>query len=313
VTEQTRLWRAGRAVDVQATLGPLRRGGFDPAYRVDPRGRVWWATDTPVGPGTVCIDGTRRSEEIRAVAWGDGSQWLLASLPRLLGADDDVSGFQPHHRVVAEAWRRSGGWRVPATGRVFDALAAAIIEQKVTGGEARHAWQVLVRRYGVPAPGPSGQPEGMPPGMYVPPPPAVWAAIPVWEWRRAGVTPQRSDALVRCARIGSSLERAAAPIASAERALRSVTGVGVWTAAEVRQRAHGDADAVSFGDIHVAKNLCWWLTGERGDDDAMRELLAPYAGHRYRVQRLMELSGAQAPRRGPRFAPPAHRPIGRAG
>ncbi|MDH4159799.1 MAG: DNA-3-methyladenine glycosylase 2 family protein, partial [Actinomycetota bacterium] len=37
------------------------------------------------------------------------------------------------------------------------------------------------------------------------------------------------------------------------------------------------------------------------------ELLAPWHGHRYRVQRLMELAGGAAPRRGPRFAPPAHR------
>ena len=81
----------------------------------------------------------------------------------------------------------------------------------------------------------------------------------------------------------------------------------MWTSAEVRQRAHGDADAVSFGDYHVAKDICWWLTGERGDDARMAELLEPYAGHRYRVQRLMELAGAGAPRRGPRMAVPQHR------
>ena len=89
--------------------------------------------------------------------------------------------------------------------------------------------------------------------------------------------------------------------------LRALPGVGVWTSAEVRQRAHGDADAVSFGDFHVAKDLCWWLTGERGDDARMAELLEPYVGHRYRVQRLMELAGVSAPRRGPRMAVPPHR------
>lgn len=64
---------------------------------------------------------------------------------------------------------------------------------------------------------------------------------------------------------------------------------------------------MSFGDFHVAKDICWWLTGERGDDARMAELLEPYAGHRYRVQRLMELAGAGAPRRGPRMAVPQHR------
>ena len=54
----------------------------------------------------------------------------------------------------------------------------------------------------------------------------------------------------------------------------SVPGVGVWTAAETAHRALGDADAVSFGDYHVAKNVGWALTGEAVDDDGMAELLA---------------------------------------
>ena len=38
------------------------------------------------------------------------------------------------------------------------------------------------------------------------------------------------------------------------------------------------------------------------DDAGMLELLAPYAGHRYRVTRLMELGGSGPPRRGPRMS-----------
>ena len=34
----------------------------------------------------------------------------------------------------------------------------------------------------------------------------------------------------------------------------------------------------------------------------MLELLEPYRGHRYRVLRLIELSGLAPPRRGPRYA-----------
>ena len=94
----------------------------------------------------------------------------------------------------------------------------------------------------------------------------------------------------------------------AERVLRALPGVGVWTAAEVRQRAHGDADAVSFGDYHVAKNIGWALLGREIDDDALAELLEPYRPHRYRVQRLLELAGAARPRHGPRLAPRTHLP-----
>ena len=38
--------------------------------------------------------------------------------------------------------------------------------------------------------------------------------------------------------------------------------MGVWTSAEVRQRAFGDADAVSFGDYHVPADIGWALVGE---------------------------------------------------
>jgi 3-methyladenine DNA glycosylase/8-oxoguanine DNA glycosylase len=90
-----------------------------------------------------------------------------------------------------------------------------------------------------------------------------------------------------------------------------VPGVGVWTCAEVAQRALGDPDSVSFGDYHVAKNITWALTGEALDDDALAELLEPYAGHRYRVQRLLELDHPVRPRRGPRMAPRTHLPTRR--
>jgi 3-methyladenine DNA glycosylase/8-oxoguanine DNA glycosylase len=145
--------------------------------------------------------------------------------------------------------------------------------------------------------------------MRVLPSPADVRRIPSWEWLRCRVDPARSRVVVTAARVADSLERTVGlPGAEVERRLRSLPGVGVWTAAEVRQRAHGDADAVSFGDFHVAKNVGWALTGERVDDDGLAVLLAPYRPHRYRVQRLLELSGAGAPRRGPRMAPRRHLP-----
>ena len=98
------------------------------------------------------------------------------------------------------------------------------------------------------------------------------------------------------------------PSLEARRRLEAVPGVGRWTANEVAHRALGDADAVSFGDYHVAKNIGWALTGTPVDDDGLAALLEPYAGHRYRVQRLLELSGAMRPRRGPRFTLPTHLP-----
>jgi len=115
--------------------------------------------------------------------------------------------------------------------------------------------------------------------------------------------------VLRAAQVADALERTLdLSGAEAERRLRTLPGVGVWTAAEVRQRAHGDADAVSFGDYHVAKDIGWALQGAEVDDAGLVELLEAYRPHRYRVQRLVELAGLRRPRHGPRMPPRRHLP-----
>ena len=85
--------------------------------------------------------------------------------------------------------------------------------------------------------------------------------------------------------------------------LVGVPGIGPWTAAEVGVRALGDPDAVSVGDFHLPHLVAWALRREpRGDDARMLDLLAPYAGRRALVVRLLEVSGIRAPRYGPRLA-----------
>jgi 3-methyladenine DNA glycosylase/8-oxoguanine DNA glycosylase len=120
------------------------------------------------------------------------------------------------------------------------------------------------------------------------------------------IDPARSRAVVRAATVADSLERLTRDDADVK--LRTLPGIGEWTSAEVRSRVFGDADAVSFGDYHIAKNVGWALTGAEVDDDGLAELLEPYRPHRYRVQRLVELAGLSRPRRGPRMAPRRHLP-----
>ena len=303
MTGTERRWVPGRPVDLAATLGPLRRGSGDPTFRyAGPRGGgLWLTTRSPDGPATVRLRVARAAAEVVATGWGPGAGWVLEAVPRMLGADDDPDGFAPRHPVLRDTWRAYPGWRVPRTSRVLESLVPAVIEQKVTGKEAWRAWRWLVRRYGEPAPGPSGV---VPDGLFVAPAAATWARIPSWDWHRAGVDLSRSRTVVgaagRAGRLEALVEREPA---AAAKALRSLPGVGVWTAAEVAQRALGDADAVSVGDFHLAKLVGWVLVGEPVDDDTMLELLEPYRGHRFRVVRMVELSGHHPPRRGPRLAP----------
>jgi 3-methyladenine DNA glycosylase/8-oxoguanine DNA glycosylase len=305
--EQVRVWRPGWPCAVGTTLSILRRGSADPTFRTDADGTIWRGIRTPEGTATLRLRAHPAHGEVHAHAWGHGAAWALDSVPAMLGADDDPTGFAPTHPVLADAHRRRPHWRVCRTGLVMEALVPAIIEQKVTGQEALGSFRRLVHRYGERAPG-----AGAERGVWVQPSAETVRMVPSWEWLRMHIDPARSRTVVRAAQVASSLERTAGlPHDEADRRMRSLPGIGVWTSAEVRFRAHGDADAVSFGDYHIAKNVGWALTGEEVDDDGLAELLEPYRPHRYRVQRLVELSGLSRPRRGPRMAPRTHLPVTR--
>jgi 3-methyladenine DNA glycosylase/8-oxoguanine DNA glycosylase len=256
-----------------------------------PDGAVWRTCRTADGPATVRILAHAGAGEVTATAWGPGATDVLDALPAWLGAHDDPEGFRPSHPLLARAHRRHAGLLIGRTGLVMEALVPAVLEQKVTGQE--------------PAPGPA------PHGMRVVPSARRWALVPSWEWHRAGVGPDRSRTVVGAARLAHRLEEVVGLGAvEADRRLRSVPGVGPWTAAEVRQRALGDPDAVSVGDYNLPRLVGYTLAGEeRADDARMLQLLEPYAGHRHRVCMLLAHAGVMPPRRGPRMPERDYRAI----
>ena len=297
----SREWIVPFRLDIRLTLSVHRRGPHDPTFRVDPSGAIWRTCLTPAGPATVQLRAERTEAgsgaAISSQAWGPGAGWVLDRVPDLLGARDTPEDFKPEHPRLRELARRFEALRIGRTDRVLEALVPAVLEQKVVGREARRAWRYLVTRYGSPAPGPA------PAGLRVVPSAAAWQAIPSWDWHRAGVEAVRARTIAGAARLAVRLEAIGSlPGGQADRLLQSLPGIGPWTAAEVRQRACGDADAVSVGDYHIPGQVGWVLTGEPADDERMLELLAPYAGQRYRVTRMIELSGHGPARRGPRMS-----------
>ncbi len=277
---------------MRATIGIHRRGSGDPAFRYAPDGSVWRAVHTPDGPGTLAIGGD--GSAVLGRAWGPGAAWLLEQMPDMLGASDDPEGMPVGDDVVARLVKNAHGLRIGRSGRVWEALAPAILEQKVVGREAFRAWRILLRRFGEPAPGP------VPDTMRVPPPQDVWARIPSWEWHRAGVEPVR----MRTIRGATSMD-----VERHTDKLTVLRGVGPWTEAEARARAVGDADAVPVGDYHIPSLVGQTLIGEPVDDAGMLELLEPYRGHRYRIIRMAERHGVYKERRGHRMSVRDYRDI----
>lgn len=280
--------------DFGRTLSALQFGRQDPATRLTD-GQLWRASRTPDGPGSVEV--RRCGDALLATGYGPGGDWLVDHADALTGLRDDPADFTRlarTHPTVALLADAMPGIRLVRTHRVFEQLLRSVLEQKVTGVEAMAAHRRLLRRLGEPAPGPVE--------LTVPPAPETLAGTPYWALHPLGIERRRADTLRRVATVAASLERLAGlPAEVARRKLTSVPGIGAWTAAEVTAVACGDADAVSVGDYHVPHQIARALTGaERGSDEQLLELLAPFAPHRARVVRLVLHGGIRQPRRAPR-------------
>jgi len=281
----------GSPIDLALTLAPIAHGRGDPTVRFTPDG-IWRATRTPTGPATLHLRVAFGG--IAVEAWGPGASAAVDGAADLIGANDVPTALVPRHRLIGELVRRLPGLRLPRTNRPFEALLPAICEQEVAGVEARAAFRGVIAAFGEPAPGPAG--------LRLPPTPAALAAQPYFAFHRFGLERRRADLIRAAGRLAHRLEGVTPAEAYAR--MGAVPGIGPWTLAEVGRIAFGDPDAVSVGDYHLPSLVAWALARQpRADDARMLELLEPYRGQRGRVQRLLEASGIQAPRYGPRMSP----------
>ncbi|MCY3642756.1 MAG: hypothetical protein OXG41_04170 [Acidimicrobiaceae bacterium] len=251
----------------------------------------WWATESPEGSASLAFRPI--GGEVIADAWGPGAAWAIERLPALLGDDDDTSGFRPRDPVVSGLVSRMGVPRLGATGRWYEAMATAAIYQRVVSADARTAVTRMGRMHGADVPG------GGPLPLF--PCPEAVLRVPDHGFHRAGVDRARSRVIRVAAKHAERLEALhQRPAAEAREWLQRLPGVGPWTAARTTGAAAGDPDAVPVGDLHVPVLVTYALSGATGgDDDAMLELLEPYAGHRGRVVRLIKAAG---------IGPPKHHP-----
>ncbi len=250
------------------------------------------ASAPPRAPTTLRIEADPADGTVTGEAWGDGAEWVLDRLPRMLGADDDPTGFEPLHKPIADAWRRYPHWRLGATDLVMESLVPTIIEQKVTGQEAFGAFQ----RDGAPLRrARAGTAERAGPAR---------AAVGPADSRTAARDPVVGVAAAAGRRGAVAPDPARGPGRLVAGAGRPGGAGGVRPAACARCRASacGPAPRCASGrwatptrsasaTTTSPPNIGYVLTGEPVDDEGLAALLEPYAGHRHRVQRLVELAG----------------------
>lgn len=289
------------SLDLRRSIGIFRYGSGDPAYFVDSAG-IWRALGTPLGAATALF--SVRGGELEVRAWGPGTEWVLEHARGLAGLSDSLDGFAPEHALVQRLHAQYAGLRFARTDLVLESLVPAILSQKITGKEAFTSWRQLLWAHGDAAPGPVPRP------MRIPPSAAVIRELDDAAWHVFGVDRAHRETIRRVAGRAAAIERLTErPADDAADRLQSIRGIGIWTAAEVAERAWGSPDHPSFADYHIASSVGMAFLGEPVDDDGMADLLEPFRPHRGRVVRLIELAGIRKPRRGPRRTVPDYRGI----
>lgn len=273
------------------TLRLSTLGQRDPTCRLssDEASLCW---NTPDGPASLR---TRHSEQQLTVdAWGSGAGWICERAAALLGLQDPTDEFEPTGRV-RELCLQLPGTFLPRLPLIFDRLIQTVLQQLVSWDDAASGWQRLVQTYGQPATGPVD--------LLLPPSAEQLKALPYYDLVACGILPRQARLILKLAKEEARLERLANDsIDRLSQWLNSVPGIGPWTIQYVRGTALGDPDAVIVGDYALPHTVSWFLSQKpRSDDQEMLKLLAPWKGHRFRVQHLLMQSGITAPRRGPKM------------
>ncbi len=284
---------APEAYDLRRTMAASRMGKYDPTLRLED-GAMALALGTPEGPASLVVE--QRGRRLTVHGFGDGASWLMPHAAKLLGLEDNPKTFEPDGGVVRKLWRQYPGIHLPSFPRIVYRVVQVTLLQLITWQEAVSSWGKLVRKLGVPAPGPVE--------LRLPPDPGTLASTPDYVLIALGVRPKQARTIRRVAKYASRIEEAASTSMSGEtfsQVLTAIRGIGPWTIAYVRGTALGAPDAVLLGDYNLPDTIAYLLAGEeRASEERMVELLEPYRGHRFRVIRLVWMHGVTAPRRGPR-------------
>lgn len=244
--------------------------------------------------GNVSVEVTQEESFLHVTLVGPGCDWLLPRLPDYFGLNDNPGAFHPEGKV-ARLIAEHEGVHLPRLPVVFHRLVQIVLQQLVSWEDAAAAWRQMTQRFGAAAPGPGE--------LMVGPSPEALKSVGYFDLVECGALPRQARLIIRLATEHRRIERLAAESRTKlAKYLQTLPGIGPWTVQYLLGTAFGDPDAVLTGDYSLPHTVAWFLQQKpRSNDAEMLELLAPYRGHRFRVQHLLLQSGMTAPRRGPKM------------
>jgi 3-methyladenine DNA glycosylase/8-oxoguanine DNA glycosylase len=281
---------AGLHAVATASLTP-RGVGYDPRLRLRRRIVALRGGENAI---VVALGWVRGVVRVDVLACGscssDDAEHAIDTARALVAVDDDPTEFLTmvrSHPVLGPLSREADP-RLGSTPTVFESFAVAVIEQLVTGFEARASIRRLWSIAG----------ERIPGGALVATPTAAAVRrVPMWKLHAIGVGTRRAATLREGAIRGDAIERLRGlPGDVVVTKLQSLPGVGPWTANAVARAGLGWSDAVPVGDFHAPFAISAALGGPHGlslddrpaADAAMLQVLEPFRPHRARVALLLE-------------------------
>lgn len=174
---------------------------------------------------------------------------VIARVRAWLDLDADPAAI---HAVLGADFPALAGLRVPGTLDGLELAVRAVVGQQVTVAAARTLTTRLVERFGTPLATPI---DGL---TRLFPTPAALAAASGDELGQLGLVRQRQAAIHALAQAVSSGHislHAGADVAATMDALKSLPGIGAWTADYIALRALRWPDAFPSGDVALQKAL----------------------------------------------------------
>lgn len=203
---------------------------------------------------------------------------IHAAALRMLGLVGDVAGFESRaarDTRMATLLDRRRGLRVPMTATGFDALCWAIIGQQINVKFAAALRRTMIELTGRAVD-----------GMLAHPQPAEVAALDVSDLTRRRFSRAKADYVIHAAQEVAAKRLPAESLGegsalAAEKTLKSVRGIGTWTARYVLLRGAGFADCAPVGDSALATALQrLYALNERPGHDRVHEMMQEFAPHR---------------------------------